>query len=102
MARSLDRQSQDEANSPLRTVLPAQLTPGLLGDLPRDRQPEPGALRLGGEERLEQALRDLMGDAGARVAHGDLHVITIALAGQREPAASREGLQPVLHEIDDR
>ena len=42
-----------------------------LDDGPRDRQPEPHAARLGGEERVEELRRVLRGDAAAAVANGD-------------------------------
>ena len=48
----------------------------LLGDdVVGDRQAEAGAFagRLGGEERLEQLVADVLGDAGAVVAHADFH-----------------------------
>src|SRR5512145_1396805 len=69
MDGSLDGQPEREADSAARTVLPAQLAAVLLGDLPCDRQPEPRALGLGGEERLEEAAGHLVGDSGAGVAH---------------------------------
>ena len=50
----------------------------LLDDLPRDGEAEARALRLGGEELLEQAPADLGRDAGARVRDGDLHRVAHA------------------------
>src|SRR5262249_17564169 len=47
----------------------------LRDDVVADRQAKAGALpgRLGGEERLEQLVPDLLGDADAVVANPDLH-----------------------------
>src|SRR5687767_10061909 len=50
------RQPDDERGAAARAVLPPQVAAVLLGDLPRDGQTEPRALRLGGEEGLEELL----------------------------------------------
>ena len=73
----------------------------LLDDLTGDRQAQPGALGLGGEERLEQPLGHLVGDAGPVVAHAELHGLPVAAAGQRELVAPGQRLQPVLDQIQD-
>jgi hypothetical protein len=55
----------------------------LRNDVVADREAKAGALagRLGGEERLEQLVSDLRGDAGAIVANPDLDGI-FGLAGR--------------------
>ena len=80
LRRALARRSDaaeltvNSVNSPtsLATLIVAAV---LLGDdFVADRQPEPGAFagRLGGEERLEQLVLDLGGNADAVVAHAHL------------------------------
>src|SRR6266511_4894144 len=75
---------------------PPELALVLLDDLAADGQAEAGALRLRGEELLEQAAADLRRNAGPRIAHGDLHGIVQPPGrhGQRPPLGHR--LDPVL------
>ena len=65
IAAGLERQPDDERGAlpQLRAIV--ELPRDVLEDLPADEQPQPGAMRLGGEERLEQP----------------------AAVGQRDPAA---------------
>src|SRR6266850_4817318 len=99
--RDLHRQPDREHGAAPRPIRPAQLAAMLLDDLARDREPEPRALRLRGEELLEEAVADLGGDARARVGHRDLDGVAERAARNRERAAARERLEAVLHEIVD-
>src|SRR5438128_4789684 len=100
--RPLDRQPDREDRAPSRPIRPPDLAPVLLRNLARDREAEAGALRLRGEELLEEPWRDVARNAAAGVAHGDLHRIAVEVAGDRELAAARQRLQPVLHEVQRR
>src|SRR5262249_47519278 len=82
-------------------VAPADLAAVLLDDLRGDGQPEPRALGLGGEEGLEESLRDLVGDAASAVRHVDLHRLAVVSAGDGQLAPTGERLQPVLHQVQD-
>src|SRR5216117_126669 len=95
----LDRQTNREDRAPARPVRPADLAAVLLRDLARDRETEAGALRLRREELLEEPRRHGVRDAAAGVGHGDLHRVAVEVAGERELAAAREGLEPVLDEV---
>src|SRR5438445_10402760 len=99
--RDLQGQRDREPGAAARPVGPAQLAAVLVDDLARDREPEPRALRLRGEELLEEAVADLGGDARARVGHRDLDAIAERAAADREGAAARERLLTVLDEVVD-
>src|SRR5205809_7706060 len=99
--RDLHGQPDREHGAAARPVGPAQLAAGLLDDLARDREPEPRALRLRGEELLAEAVADLGGDARARAGHRDLDAIAQRAAADREGAAARERRLPVLGEGGD-
>src|SRR6059036_790698 len=98
----LDRQSYREDRARARAVRPLDLAAVLLHDLARDREAEAGALRLRGEELLEETRRHLVRNAAAGVGHGDLHRIAVEAAPDRELAAARQRLEPVLHEVQHR
>src|SRR5436190_82607 len=59
----LDRQSYREDRARARAVRPLDLAAVLLHDLARDREAEAGALRLRGEELLEETRRHLVRNA---------------------------------------
>src|ERR1051325_8613735 len=90
---SLDGQPNPERRPRARLARPRQLAAVLLGDLARDREAEPGALGLRGEERLEELLGDLRADAGAGVRDRDLDLLAVEPARDRERAARRQGFQ---------
>src|SRR2546430_15226973 len=98
----LDRQSDREDRARARAVRPLDLAAVLLHDLARDREAEAGALRLRGEELLEETRRHPVRDATAGVGHRDLHRIAVEAAPDRELAAARQRLEPVLHEVQHR
>ena len=67
-----------------------------LDDRPRDRQADPQALRLGGDEGLEKLVRDFGRDPGTGIDHlDDGHAVLAALGCDREFAARR-----VFHRFD--
>src|SRR5262249_11760322 len=99
--RSLERQPDREARAAARPARPPDLAAVLLGDLPRDRQPEPRPLRLGREERLAHTSAHVVGNAATAVGPAQLHGVAVPPTGERELAAARQGLQAVLHEIED-
>src|SRR5207248_1731934 len=70
---SLSRKRQLDAERRAGGPRLLQLDPPAVAvdDLTTDRQPEPCALRAGGEERLEQVRAGLVGDARPRVADAD-------------------------------
>src|SRR2546429_1228092 len=98
----LDRRPDREDRARARAVRPLDLAAVLLHDLARDREAEAGALRLRGEELLEEARRHLVRNAAASVGHGDLHRIAVEAARDPELAAARQRLQPVLYEVQHR
>src|SRR5262245_63997441 len=102
MRGPLDRQPDRERRAVAPSIRPPDLAVVLLGDLPRDREPQAGPLWLRGEELLEEPRPDVDGDAGARVGYGDLHRVAVEAALDRQLAAARERLEPVLHEVQHR
>src|SRR5438552_16654101 len=97
----LDRQSDREDRARAR-ARPLDLAAVLLHDLARDREAEAGALRLRGEELLEETRRHLVRNAAAGVGHGDLHRIAVEPARNRELAAARQRLHPALPDVQHR
>src|SRR5690606_586287 len=77
-------QLDDEAGSVTGSILERQSTAVLGHDPVADREPEPGPLiaALGGEERVEDAPDDVLGDAAAAVVDPDAQPLAI-LAYQR-------------------
>ena len=77
--RSRERQAHLEPGVPGYRLGPQVAVVPVHHDPPRDVEPETGALadRLGGEERLEDPLPDVVRDAGAGV--GELHQQPVAL-----------------------
>src|SRR3990172_10528295 len=100
MLGPLDRKRDGEGGARADDATPADAAAVLLHDLAGDGEPESGALRLGGEELLEQPLADLERDARTGVAHPDLHGVVEAPCGRGEHPALGESLEPVLDEID--
>ena len=74
-ARRLGRHRERHAQrgAAARVVLGGDHAADLAHDLHRDRQPEPGAHRAGGEERIEDLLHQLLGDPDAGVAERHVH-----------------------------
>src|SRR5215472_16155530 len=73
-------------------------------DRPADREPDPHAVALRRDERLEQLRHDLWGDADAAVGHADLdHAALGRGCHQDQLAALRifHGFQGVSHQIED-
>src|SRR5689334_23230822 len=99
MFLSREREPDRERGPQRRAVLPADLAAVLLGDLPGDRQAQAGALRLRREELLEEPRPHVLGDPAAGVRDGDLDRVAVEAALDRQLAAARQGLEPVLHEI---
>src|SRR5690606_6914595 len=62
------RQMDAEHRAAVRRVVRRDAAAVQLDDAPRDRQPEPGPVRARGEERVEDAVAVLGGQAGAVVA----------------------------------
>ena len=60
-----------------------------------DRQAEARALRLRGEERLEETAAHGVVDAGAGVGHADLHAPSLGVRHRFERAAARHRLDGV-------
>src|SRR5919197_4214226 len=98
----LDRQPDREDRASAGPVRPPDLAAVLLRDLPRDREAETGALRLRGEELLEEPRRDIARNAASGVGHGDLDRVAVDVARDRELAPARQRLEPVLHEVQRR
>src|SRR4030095_13075189 len=98
MLQPLDRQRDGERRPRAGAARPMGLAAMLLGDLTGDREPEPGALGFGGEELLEEATADVLGDAGPGVAHCDLHRVVDAPGGDGEAAALGDRLHPTPDE----
>src|SRR5216110_2591517 len=98
----LDRQPDREDRATAGPIRPSDLAAVLLRDLARDRQAEAGALWLRREELLEEPRPHGVRDAAAGVGHGDLHRVAVEVARDRELAAARQRLEPVLHEIQRR
>src|SRR5690606_32399545 len=65
------RQMDAEHRAAVRRVIRRDAAAVQLDDAPRDRQPEPGPVRARGEERVEDAVAVLGGQAGAVVADRD-------------------------------
>src|SRR5713226_2262022 len=97
-----DRQGHREGGPRPGSAAPADLAAVLLDDLARDGEAEPGPLRLGGEELLEEAPAHLRRDPGSAVGHRDLHRLVHAGGGEGEGAALRHRLDPVLQQVQDR
>ncbi len=76
--RRLQRQPDDERGALPRLRAIAELTRDVLEDLPADEQPQPGAMRLGGEERLEEP-----------AAVGQRDPPAVVLDGQDQPVVPR-------------
>ena len=71
-------------------------------DPPGQIQAEPGALaeRLGGEERREDPVDDVLGDAGSVVADLDPdHVVALARRAHRQRAVAAHGLDGVVDDV---
>ena len=92
------RQAHDEHRA--RPVLAAEADLAVMGgdDAMADRQADAGAdaLRLGGEERLEHALRDLARDPGAVVRDLDPDGLGVVAGGDPQPALAGSVLQGLL------
>src|SRR5690349_700782 len=78
-AQGLERQAEDGAA--IRIGFRPQPPAMGLDDGARDRQADPHAVRLAGDERLEQLRLDFRGNAGAGVDHADLGHVVVALCG---------------------
>src|SRR5215813_10134328 len=65
-------QGETKHRPALRAVLRPDLTPVGLDDRARDRQPEPGALLLGGIKRLENIAQLIAWNTGAGIRNRDL------------------------------
>src|SRR5262249_59035105 len=78
---SLDRQPDRERRAQRSPIRPLDLAAVLLGDLPRDREAEAGALRLRREELFEEPGHSLLGDPAACVGDGDLDRLAVESAG---------------------
>src|SRR5688572_7005979 len=74
---SLDGDTNGEGRAGARLARPRQLAAVLLRDLAGDGESEAGALRLRGEEVLEEPLADFGRDAGPGVGHGGLDVLAM-------------------------
>src|SRR5882724_2619964 len=96
----LQWQPDREARAAAGPARPSDLAAVLFRDLPRDRQPESGALGLGREERLEETLAHLVGVPVSAVGDRQLLLFAVPVAGQRQLAAARQRLQAVLHQIE--
>ena len=93
--------TERERRARARRAAPPELAAVLLDDLPRDGQPEPRALRLGGEELLEEP------PATSGVMPGPVSVTAISTVSPEQMvlivrvAALRQRLLAVLHEVQD-
>src|SRR5256886_8773731 len=94
-----DRQPDREDRASARAVRPPDLAAVLLRDLARDREAEAGALRLRGEELLEEPRPDRAWNAATRSGHGNLDRLAVEVAPDRQLATPRQRLQPLLPEV---
>ena len=98
----LQRQQDDEPGVAGLGLHP-QIAVVLLDDDPAGQiQPEPGALaeRLGGEERVEDAADDVLGDARSVVADLDAdHLFVLALRAHRQRAVAVHRLDRVVDDV---
>src|SRR2546423_13750489 len=70
-------------------------------NLPTDRQSHAGALRFGGEERLENAIGSIRGDSNTRITHGNqqLTIRGLLRSDGQFTAPIFHRLETVEHEI---
>lgn len=72
-----------------------------LGDGARDRPPEPKALRLGGEERINQASASVVRDAVTGVTHGNFDLAVVETQYPQDHLALRHRrLRHRVHRVD--
>ncbi len=80
-----------------------------LDDADADAEAETGATGLGGEEGVEEAALDLLGDAGAGIGDGDVHdgegaatgTELAGLGAEGDGGARRGGFEGIADEIDE-
>ena len=84
-------------NSPRRAVAAMRV-----GDLAHDRQPEAGAIRPAGDERLEQLVADFRGRPGTLVANRKDEIVAIMPRGDEDGCPRGRGLDRVEDEIVER
>jgi len=72
------------------------------GDLPRDRKPEPGAVRLGREERIEHVDQLLRGDPAAAVGDHDPGVAPVNVERQARGSAALQRLGRVEQQVEEK
>src|SRR5437867_1975469 len=101
--RRLDRKLDQHTRSRTRRARDREPPAVKIHDGPRDRHPETGALRLGGEEQIEDAGRRLFVHADARVLDRDRHRPLSRVVHRRdgEPAPRSQGLEPVHHQVQE-
>ena len=109
--RCLGRRNQQvKCGSAFRTVFAREHSAVAFDQTPRDGQTEAGAVALGGEERLEDAVDDRRRDAGAVVGHGDVNELRFRTAASRragrrdvdmDRAAAVDGIARVEDKVGD-
>src|SRR5467141_474297 len=93
------RQAEGERRAEARGAADVDLAAVLLDDPVDEGESEPGPLRLGGEERLEDVGQVVGPDAFAAVGHRDFQAVTNDLGRDAELAALRHRLEGIQAEV---
>src|SRR5262249_60173855 len=96
-----DREAYGEARAPAGTLAHPDVSPVRLDDLLGDREAQAGPARTRGEEGLEDALAELLRDAGTRIGDGELHGPVAHARAERDLSPRRDRLGRVGEEAEE-